>query len=87
MPQNPDYASYSASRTAQASQAGGFNAPGDSGSSLFDRVPPHDPAAEMAVLGGMLMSKEAVGEVSELIVSSDFYDPKNQMFFVSVFKL
>ncbi len=87
MHQNPDYASYPASRTAQASQAGGFNAPGDSGSSLFDRVPPHDPAAEMAVLGGMLMSKEAVGEVSELIVSSDFYDPKNQMIFDTVIKL
>ena len=26
---------------------------------LFDRVPPHDDAAEMAVLGGMLMSKDA----------------------------
>ncbi|MBF1674594.1 MAG: replicative DNA helicase, partial [Scardovia wiggsiae] len=87
MPQNPDYASYLASRTAQTSQADGFNAPGDSGSSLFDRVPPHDPAAEMAVLGGMLMSKEAVGEVSELIVSSDFYDPKNQMIFDTVIKL
>lgn len=41
----------------------------------------------MAVLGGMLMSKEAVGEVSELIVSSDFYDPKNQMIFDTVIKL
>ncbi|HJE21920.1 MAG TPA: replicative DNA helicase, partial [Bifidobacterium pullorum] len=33
---------------------------------IFDRVPPHDDDAEMAVLGGMLMSKDAIGEVSQM---------------------
>ena len=28
---------------------------------IFDRVPPHDDAAEQAVLGGMLMSSDAIG--------------------------
>ena len=44
---------------------------------LFDRVPPHDDDAEMAVLGGMLMSKDAIGEVSQMIDISDFYQPKH----------
>ena len=34
---------------------------------LFDRVPPHDDNAEMATLGGMLMSKDAIGEVSQIV--------------------
>ena len=45
---------------------------------LFDRVPPHDDDAEMAVLGGMLMSKDAIGEVSQTIDVADFYQPKHQ---------
>jgi replicative DNA helicase len=46
--------------------------------SVFDRVPPHDTDAEQAVLGGMLLSKDAVGEVSEQMDGSDFYDPRNE---------
>ena len=54
---------------------------------LFDRVPPHDDAAEMAVLGGMLMSKDAIGEVSQMIDVSDFYQPRTQTVYAAVIKL
>lgn len=55
--------------------------------SLFDRVPPHDDDAEMAVLGGMLMSSDAVGEVTEIIDVSDFYQPRHQTIFDAVVAL
>jgi replicative DNA helicase len=38
-----------------------------------DRVPPHNLDAEATVLGSMLLSKEAIAEVSELIGPEDFY--------------
>ncbi|XOQ64673.1 MAG: replicative DNA helicase [Bifidobacterium crudilactis] len=41
----------------------------------------------MAVLGGMLMSKDAIGEVSQLIDVSDFYQPKNQTIYDAVITL
>ncbi|MFT8357389.1 replicative DNA helicase [Bifidobacterium aquikefiri] len=58
-----------------------------SGDALFDRIPPHDDEAEMAVLGGMLMSKDAIGEVSQLIDVSDFYQPKHQTIYEAVISL
>ena len=33
----------------------------------FDRTPPQDLVAEQSVLGGMLLSKDAIGEVVEVI--------------------
>lgn len=54
---------------------------------LFDRVPPHDENAEMAVLGGMLMSKDAVGEVSQNISENDFYLPKHQTIYRAIIDL
>jgi replicative DNA helicase len=54
---------------------------------LFDRVPPHDDDAEMAVLGGMLMSKDAIGEVSQMIDVTDFYQPKHQTIYESIITL
>ncbi|OZG61965.1 helicase DnaB [Bifidobacterium lemurum] len=54
---------------------------------MFDRVPPHDDDAEMAVLGGMLMSKDAVGEVSQMIDVTDFYQPKHQTIYEAVIDL
>ncbi|WP_033504038.1 replicative DNA helicase [Bifidobacterium actinocoloniiforme] len=54
---------------------------------LFDRVPPHDDDAEMAVLGGMLMSKDAIGEVSQMIDVTDFYQPKHQTIYDAIITL
>ena len=54
---------------------------------IFDRVPPHDDDAEMAVLGGMLMSKDAIGEVSQIIDASDFYQPKHQTIYDAIVTL
>lgn len=39
----------------------------------FDRVPPNDVEAERAVLGGMLLSKDAAGEVNETGVTNEAY--------------
>ncbi|MDR1768688.1 MAG: hypothetical protein LBR32_09745, partial [Propionibacteriaceae bacterium] len=36
-----------------------------------DRVPPQDVAAEAAVLGAMMVSKDAIGEVVEIVSGSD----------------
>ena len=41
----------------------------------FDRQPPQDLAAEQSVLGGMLMSKDAIADVIEALRSGDFYKP------------
>ncbi|MEE1296072.1 MAG: replicative DNA helicase [Bifidobacterium sp.] len=55
--------------------------------SLFDRVPPHDDEAEMATLGGMLMSKDAIGEVSQSLEVADFYQPKHQTIYDAIITL
>ena len=39
----------------------------------FDRVPPHNLDAEVSVLGSMLLSRDAIAEVSELVGPEDFY--------------
>ena len=45
----------------------------------FERTPPHDLAAEQCVLGGMLMSKDAISDVLEVIRPSDHYRPAHQI--------
>ena len=37
------------------------------------RIPPHSAEAEQAVLGAMLMNKEAISMASEIITGEDFY--------------
>lgn len=54
---------------------------------VFDRIPPHDADAEMAVLGGMLMSKDAIGEVSQDLETSDFYLPQHQTIYDAIITL
>lgn len=43
-----------------------------------EHVPSHDPAAERAVLGAILVSKRALDETSTLIAGSDFYRPAHE---------
>jgi len=45
----------------------------------FERTPPHDLAAEQCVLGGMLMSKDAISDVVEVIRPGDHYRPAHQL--------
>ena len=42
-------------------------------------MPPHDVAAEQCVLGGMLLSKDAISDVIEVIRPSDHYRPAHQI--------
>ncbi len=39
----------------------------------YDRVPPHNLDAEISVLGSMLLSRDAIAEVSEFVGPEDFY--------------
>ena len=53
----------------------------------YDRTPPHDIQAEQSVLGGMLLSKDAITQVVEIIRSVDFYRPAHQIIYDSVVDL
>src|SRR5688500_8247621 len=47
----------------------------------YDRQPPQDVAAEQSVLGGMLLSKDAIADVVEVVRATDFYRPAHQTIF------
>src|ERR1700761_4045171 len=49
------------------------------GGEEFERMPPHDVAAEQCVLGGMLLSKDAISDVIEVIRPADHYRPAHQL--------
>jgi len=52
--------------------------PGSAPRSAGDRTPPQDMAAEQSVLGSMLISKDAIAEVSEVLRGADFYRPMHE---------
>src|SRR5690625_7526596 len=52
--------------------------PDEGGGGEFGRTPPQDLAAEQSVLGGMLLSKDAIAVVVEEIQPDDFYKPAHQ---------
>ncbi len=43
-----------------------------------DRTPPQDMAAEQSVLGAMLISKDAIAEVAEVLRGVDYYRPSHE---------
>ncbi|MEV6860662.1 replicative DNA helicase [Streptosporangium subroseum] len=47
----------------------------------FERTPPNNIEAEQSVLGGMLLSKDAIADVVEIIRSDDFYRPAHQIIY------
>jgi replicative DNA helicase len=51
------------------------------------RRPPSDVPAEQAVLGGMLLSQDAIAEVSEILKGDDFYRPAHDAIFAAVVDL
>lgn len=52
-----------------------------------DRTPPQDIAAEQSVLGGMLLSKDAIADVIEILRSADFYRPAHATIFDTILDL
>ncbi|NUR82930.1 MAG: replicative DNA helicase, partial [Nonomuraea sp.] len=47
----------------------------------FERTPPNNIEAEQSVLGGMLLSKDAIADVVEILRSDDFYRPAHQIIY------
>ena len=56
-------------------------------SATFDRQPPQDLAAEQSVLGGMLLSKDAIADVIESLRTADFYKPAHALVFDAILDL
>src|SRR5215218_321198 len=53
----------------------------------YDRQPPQDIPAEQSVLGGMLLSKDAIADVVEALQGPDFYRPAHQVIFDCILDL
>ena len=64
-------------------QAGNSSPPAED----FGRQPPQDLAAEQSVLGGMLLSKDAIADVLERLRPGDFYRPAHQNVYDAVLDL
>lgn len=55
--------------------------------SSMARTPPHDLAAEKAVLGAMMMAASAADDVTELLTGPDFYEPKHETIYDAIVSL
>ncbi|MBI3217730.1 MAG: replicative DNA helicase [Mycobacterium sp.] len=53
----------------------------------YGRQPPQDMAAEQSVLGGMLLSKDAIADVLEKLRPGDFYRPAHQNVYDAILDL
>jgi replicative DNA helicase len=60
---------------------------GDPGRVDLDRTPPQDIVAEQCALGAMLLSKDAIADVIEVLRPGDFYRPAHQTVYDAVLDL
>ncbi len=61
--------------------------PGSAPREEYGRTPPQDLAAEQSVLGGMLLSKDAVADVIEVLRGNDFYRPAHETIYEAILDL
>jgi len=54
---------------------------------LIDRIPPQNIEAEQAVLGAMLIKKEAISEVVTILIGTDFYRDTHRIIFDAMLEL
>ncbi len=52
-----------------------------------DRTPPQDVEAERSVLGGMMISKDAIADVVEVLRGTDFYRPAHEVVYEAILDL
>ncbi len=55
--------------------------------STIQRIPPQNLEAEASVLGSLLLDKDALIKVADLLSPDDFYDPKNQIVYEAILSL
>jgi replicative DNA helicase len=58
-----------------------------SSDAAYDRTPPQDVPAEQSALGGMLLSKDAIADVVEVVRPTDFYRPAHQLIYDAILDL
>ncbi len=61
--------------------------PGNAPRHPGDRTPPQDNAAEQSVLGSMLLSKDTIAEVGEILRGVDFYRPAHEVIYDTIIDL
>ena len=54
---------------------------------MIDRIPPQNIEAEQAVLGAMLIKKEAISEVVTILIGTDFYRDAHRIIFDAMLEL
>ena len=54
---------------------------------MEERVPPQNIEAEQSVLGAMLVDKEAISKVSEILVAEDFYREAHKVIYTLMLEL
>ncbi len=59
----------------------------ESPAEALDRTPPQDINAEKSVLGAMLLSKDAIADVTEELRADDFYRPNHEAIFNAIIEL
>ncbi|MGW9550852.1 replicative DNA helicase [Citricoccus zhacaiensis] len=64
-----------------------FDSTDGAGGSRAHLLPPQDLVAEQSVLGGMMLSKDAIADVVELLRGNDFYKPAHEMIYEAVIDL
>jgi replicative DNA helicase len=65
----------------------GMPAEASRGGGGFDRTPPQDLDAERSVLGGMMISKDAIADVVEQLRGTDFYRPAHEVVYDAILDL
>ena len=55
--------------------------------SSYDRIPPHNLEAEESLLGSMLLSKEVIDDIHELVEPEDFYREANGKIYQAIIEL
>lgn len=51
------------------------------------RIPPHDLAAEVSVLGSILIDADAIIQVAEILRADDFYEPSHRLIYAAMMEL
>jgi replicative DNA helicase len=53
----------------------------------INRLPPQNIEAEQSVLGSLLLDKDAVIKVADMLTADDFYDEKHRIIYLAILKL